>query len=194
MVNQKTNRGNPSKPTDISPKTIIAQTQSWIEKAVIGLSLCPFAKTVYVKEQIRYVVSGAKTPEALLPELEAELQFLIATDSNLIDTTLLIHPEALTDFLDYNVFLKTVDGALAKLKLVGEKQIASFHPQYQFSGTGLNDIENYTNRSPYPMLHLLREASVERAIASFPDAAGIADTNIETLRKLGLRGWQDLKI
>ncbi len=173
-------------------ETIIAATQLWLEKAVIGLNLCPFAKAVHVKKQIRYVVSSATTPEALLEELIAELRTLQDTDPEQIDTTLLIHPDVLTDFLDYNDFLDTVDLATAEPEFNDEFQVASLHPHYQFAGTKFDDIENYTNRSPYPTLHLLREASVDRAVDAFPDADHIADVNIETMNKLGHEGWEML--
>jgi hypothetical protein len=173
-------------------ETIIAATQLWLEKAVIGLNLCPFAKAVHVKKQIRYVVSTAATPEALLEELISELRALQDADPEKIDTTLLIHPYVLTDFLDFNDFLDTVDIAVAEPEFNDEFQIASLHPQYQFAGTVPDDIENYTNRSPYPTLHLLREESVDRAVAAFPDADQIVDNNVETLKELGHEGWKRL--
>jgi hypothetical protein len=173
---------------------IVTQTKAWLEKAVIGLDLCPFARTVHGRNQIRYVVSEAETPEALLAELIHELQALAAADPETIDTTLLIHPRVLTDFLDYNDFLGVAETAVEDLELSGILQIASFHPRYQFAGTGPDDIENYTNRSPYPILHLLREESVERAVAAFPDTSRIYEKNIETLRRLGLEGWKRLGI
>ncbi|HEX5363902.1 MAG TPA: DUF1415 domain-containing protein [Gallionella sp.] len=171
---------------------IIAATQLWLEKAVIGLNLCPFAKAVHVKKQIRYVVSAATTPEALLEDLMTELRRLQDTSPEEIDTTLLIHPYVLTDFLDFNDFLDTVDIAVAEPEFGDEFQVASLHPQYQFAGTAVDDIENYTNRSPYPTLHLLREDSVDRAVEAFPDADQIPDTNIETLKRLGHEGWAKL--
>jgi hypothetical protein len=170
----------------------IAVTRTWVEKAVIGLNLCPFAKAVHVKGQIRYVVSLAETPEALLEALIRELKFLAQADPEKIDTTLLIHPHALTDFLDFNDFLDVADAALENLELDGIIQVASFHPRYQFAGTGPDDIDNCTNRSPHPTLHLLREASIERAVETFPDTAAIFEKNIETLRRLGPDGWRDL--
>jgi hypothetical protein len=173
-------------------ETIIAATQLWLEKAVIGLNLCPFAKAVHVKKQIRYVVSTAATPEALLEELISELRALQDADPEKIDTTLLIHPYVLTDFLDFNDFLDMVDIAVAEPEFNDEFQIASLHPQYQFAGTVPDDIENYTNRSPYPTLHLLREESVDRAVDAFPDADKIVDNNIETMKKLGHEGWKRL--
>jgi hypothetical protein len=173
---------------------IIAATRNWLEKAVIGLNLCPFAKAVYVKEQVRYVVSNATTPEALLETLMDELQLLSDTDPEVTDTTLLIHPFVLGDFLDYNEFLDVADAAVEDMQLDGELQVASFHPEYQFADTDVNDISNYTNRAPYPILHLLREESIERAVAAFPEASEIFDKNIATLEKLGHDGWDKLDV
>jgi hypothetical protein len=161
---------------------------------VIGLDLCPFARAVHSRGQIRWVVSGAATPEELLADLLGELRTLADADPAAIDTTLLIHPAVLADFLDYNDFLAVADAALADLGLAGTLQIASFHPRYQFAGTAPDDVENCTNRSPYPILHLLREASVERAVAAFPDAAAIYEKNIATLRRLGVEGWRRLGV
>ncbi len=177
---------------DQSVENFIAVTQTWVEKAVIGLNLCPFAKAVHVKGQIRYAVSLAQTPEALHEALIRELEFLAQSDPENIDTTLLIHPHALTDFLDFNDFLGVADAVLEDLELDGIIQVASFHPRYQFAGTAPDDIDNFTNRSPYPTLHLLREASIERAVETFPDTATIFKKNIETLRRLGPDGWRDL--
>ncbi len=170
----------------------IEATQAWLEKAVIGLNLCPFAKAVHGKGQIRWVLSAATTVEALLTELMAELQVLAAADPERIDTTLLIHPHVLGDFLDYNDFLDVADAALEELGLDGTLQIASFHPQYQFAGTEADDAGNLSNRSPHPTLHLLREDSVERAVAAFPEAASIFERNIQTLQALGVDGWRRL--
>ena len=177
-----------------SNEAIIAATQTWLERAVIGLNLCPFAKAVHVKNQIRYVVSRATTHEELLNDLLNELELLAETPSEKIDTTLLIHPGVLADFLDYNDFLDVVDEALEDMDLDGELQIAGFHPRYQFADTQPDDIENFTNRSPYPMLHLLRESSVAIAVSAFPEADKIFDKNIETLRKLGHEGWDKLRL
>lgn len=171
---------------------IVSATQDWLEKAVIGLNLCPFAKAVHVKKQIRYVVSSATTEEALLADLMSELRHLQATDPELLDTTLLIHPRVLGDFLDYNDFLDLVDIATGEPEFGDAFQVASLHPLYQFAGTEVDDIENYTNRAPYPTLHLLREDSVDRAVDAFPDADRIADNNIEILNKLGHEGWAKL--
>jgi len=171
---------------------VLQETRAWLEKAVIGLNLCPFAKAVHVGGRIRYAVSQAETPEALLVDFRAELRVLADADPEEIETTLLIHPRVLTDFLDYNNFLDVADDALDELGLTGEIQIASFHPLYQFAGSDSDDIENYTNRSPYPMLHLLREESVERAVETFPETDQIYENNMETLRSLGLEGWRRL--
>lgn len=170
----------------------IAQTRRWLERAVIGLNLCPFAKAVYVKQQVRFVLSEATTTQALLDELVAELTLLSQTDAQAVDTTLLVHPHVLTDFLDYNDFLDRADAAIAALGLEGEIQVASFHPQYQFAGTYPDEMGNYTNRAPFPTLHLLREASIDRAVAAFPDPDVIVDRNIATLEKLGVEGWKRL--
>lgn len=180
---------NESLPSDTQ---VVTATIQWLERAVIGLNLCPFAKAVHVKKQIRYMVSAGTTPEHLLEDLIRELSFLAQTPAEEIDTTLLIHPGVLGDFADYNDFLDVADAALEELDLASDIQIASFHPRYQFAGTGPDDIDNYTNRSPYPMLHLLREASVTRAVKAKPDAALIFDQNIAKLREMGHDGWRKL--
>lgn len=171
---------------------IVAATRAWLERAVIGLQLCPFARAVYVNEQVRYAVSDAHNTEALCEALERELHTLVHTDASVLDTTLLIHPHVLTDFLDYNDFLDIAESTVEALGLEGVVQIASFHPAYQFAGTASDDVTNFTNRSPYPMLHLLREASVSRAVEAFPDAPNIYQRNIETMRRLGASGWAAL--
>jgi len=170
----------------------IAETRKWLEQIVIGLNLCPFAKVVYVKDQVRFVLSDATTPEALVEELAEELILLRDTPAEQIDTTLIVHPDVLTDFLEYNDFLDNADAAIEALDLQGILQVASFHPQYQFAGVAPDDVSNYTNRAPYPTLHLLREDSVERAVAAFPDPDVIVERNIETLDKLGIEGWTRL--
>ncbi|MDY0979936.1 DUF1415 domain-containing protein [Stenotrophomonas sp. CFBP8994] len=170
----------------------IAETRRWLEQIVIGLHLCPFAKAVYVKDQVRFVLSDATTVEALVEELAEELVLLRDTPAEQIDTTLIVHPDVLTDFLDYNDFLDNADAAIEALDLQGILQVASFHPQYQFAGVAPDDVSNYTNRAPYPTLHLLREDSVERAVAAFPDPDVIVERNIETLDKLGIEGWTRL--
>ena len=171
-------------------EAILAQTRAWIQKAVIGLTLCPFAKAVYDEDRIGYAVSAADNESALLDELEQALSALHSTPEHLCETALLIHPRVLADFADYNAFLDVADRKLDSLGLRGEIQIASFHPRYRFAGTTPDDIGNFTNRSPYPMLHLLRESSVARAVTAIPDAATIFERNIETLRGLGHNGWR----
>lgn len=171
---------------------VVAATRTWLEKAVIGLNLCPFAKAVHVHDRIRYCVSAATSEAQLLAELMTQLRALDDADPAQIETTLLIHPQVLADFADYNEFLARVDDAVRELGLEGVMQVASFHPRYQFEGTGPDDIENYTNRSPYPMLHLLRESSVERAVSTYPDTEDIYRRNIATLRALGHEGWRRL--
>ena len=171
---------------------VIATTRAWLEQAVIGLNLCPFAKAVYNKRQIRYRLSDARDTDTLFSVLCDELQTLAAADPDEIDTTLLIHPEVLGDFIEYNDFLSVADAAVRSFGLEGRIQIASFHPQYQFDNSQPDDIENYTNRSPYPMLHLLREESIERAVEGIANADEIVERNIETLRRLGIKGWRAL--
>jgi uncharacterized protein len=175
--------------TDAEP---IAATRRWLERAVIGLNLCPFAKAVHARGQIRWVLSDATTPQALLETLGEELLLLRDAPADAIDTTLLVHPRVLTDFLDYNDFLDTADALVESLGLDGVLQVASFHPGYQFAGSAPDDVENFTNRSPYPTLHLLREGSVSRAVETFPDPDVIVERNVETLRKLGVDGWRTL--
>jgi hypothetical protein len=176
----------------VTDEAAIAATKLWLERAVIGLNLCPFAKSVHVKNQIRYVVSAAKTPEELLSDVLDEFEVLAEASPAAIDTILLIHPQVLTDFLDYNDFLEVVDAALVDVELDGELQVASMHPQYQFADTEFDDITNYTNRSPYPTLHILREESIDKAVEAFPEAEQIFEKNIETMRKLGHEGWNAL--
>jgi len=173
-------------------EAVIAATREWVEKAVIGLNLCPFAKAVYVKNQVRFVVSTARHLDGLLEDLDHELDFLAAADPEAIDTTLLIHPTLLPDFLDFNDFTQLAEAAVGEHRLEGVIQIASFHPVFQFADMAPDDIGNYTNRAPYPTLHLLREASIARAVAAFPEVGTIYERNIETLKALGLAGWEAL--
>lgn len=173
---------------------IIAATRKWLERAVIGLNLCPFARSVHVKGQIRYVVSAAQAEEALLDDLVRELKFLTETAPEEVETTLLITPDVLSDFDDFANFLDLVEVVLRTQGLAGTLQVASFHPDYVFADAEPDDIANCTNRAPYPTLHLLREASLARATAAFPDAADIYERNIETLRQLGLEGWRALDV
>ena len=164
---------------------VIAVTTAWIENVVIGLNLCPFAKAIHVKQQLRYSVSFANNGEALLEEFKRELKKLVATRPDHIESTLLIHPNVLDDFQDYLHFLLLCDVTLEELELDGIVQVASFHPNYQFAGTAPDDVTNYSNRSPFPTLHLLRESSVTRAVESLPDAAAIYESNIVTLKRIG---------
>lgn len=173
---------------------VLTQTRHWLEKAVIGLNLCPFAKAVYVKNQVRLVVSHARHADDLLEELDRELDLLVATPAEEVDTTLLIHPTLFEDFLDFNDFLEIAEGVVDEHGLDGVVQLASFHPQFQFDGTEPDDISNYTNRAPFAILHLLREESVARAVAAFPEADAIFEQNIATLEKLGLDGWKALDL
>ncbi|MEN1942162.1 DUF1415 domain-containing protein [Luteimonas sp. MJ246] len=170
----------------------LEDTRRWLERAVIGLNLCPFAKAVVNKGQVRMVLSEARDEAALLEELGAELLRLRDTPAADIDTTLIVHPQVLGDFLDYNDFLESADALVSELDLEGVLQVASFHPQYQFADSQPDDIANYTNRSPWPTLHLLREDSVSRAVEAFPDPDEIVERNVETLQKLGHAGWRDL--
>jgi hypothetical protein len=173
---------------------IIAATRKWLERAVIGLNLCPFAKGVHAKGQIRYAVSTATSVAALLDDLERELRFLTDAAPELIDTTLLVLPEALSDFAEFADFLDLVEVVLMTHGLSGVLQVASFHPDYVFADAETGDLSNYTNRAPYPTLHLIREASLSKATAAFPESADIYLRNIDTLNKLGLAGWLALDV
>jgi len=175
-----------------SNQDVIDAVSTWLERAVIGLNLCPFAKAVHSRGQIRYIVSEATEPEQLVRDLTEELQHLHDCDPAVTDTTLLIHPRILQDFGEYNEFLGIAELILSSTGLEGEIQIASFHPDYQFADTHRDDITNFTNRSPYPILHLLREDSVARAVAAYPDPDDIYKRNIATLEKLGRTGWDAL--
>jgi hypothetical protein len=173
-------------------EAVASATVAWLEKAVIGLNLCPFARAVHATRRIRIIVTDASTPERLIDVLHTELEFLAEADPDDVETTLLVHPHVLGDFLDYNDFIDVADTVVDEAGLTGIVQVASFHPRYQFEGTAHDDIENFTNRSPYPTLHLLREESVERAVAAFGDTDRIFKANIETLRRLGREGWDRL--
>lgn len=176
----------------MNQEEVIAATRLWLEKAVIGLNLCPFAKSVYVRNQVRIVVSQARHLDGLLEDLDRELDLLAAADPAEIDTTLLVHPTLLPDFNDFNDFTVIAEAAVVEHDLEGILQVASFHPAFQFADTEPDDIGNYTNRSPFPTLHLIREESIARAVAVYPDAEAIYGRNIETLQKLGLAGWRAL--
>jgi hypothetical protein len=169
-----------------------ADVRRWLERAVIGLNLCPFAKAVYARNQVRIVVSDASTERALLEELGEEMALLRDTPAEQVDTTLLVHPQVLADFLDYNDFLDDADALVEAMGLDGVLQVASFHPRYQFAGTEPDDAENLTNRAPYPILHLLREDSVDRAVEAYPEPDSIIERNVETMRQLGPEGFSKL--
>ena len=166
----------------------------WLERAVIGLNLCPFAKGVHAKGQIHYVVSAATDAAALAQDLRRELADLAAAPAEVRDTTLLMAPDCLQDFLEFNDFLGVAEDVLDELDLDGTLQIASFHPQFQFAGTDAGDVTNCTNRAPYPTLHLLREDSIDRAVQAYPEAEAIYERNMEVLEQLGMPGWQALDV
>lgn len=177
----------------MTDEQVLADTHHWIEKAVIGLNLCPFARSVYVKNQVRIVVSRARHLDAFLDDLDQELDLLVNTPAEEVDTTLLVHPTLFPDFFVFNDFMGVVDDVVEEHGLDGVIQVASFHPQFQFAGVEPDDISNATNRAPFPTLHLLREDSVARAVASDGgDADAIVERNIQTLRALGASGWQAL--
>ena len=178
----------------MTDEEVLGKTRHWLEAVVIGLNLCPFAKAVYVKKQVRLVVSHARHADDLLEELDRELDLLVATPAEEIDTTLLIHPTLFEDFLDFNDFLEVAEGVVDEHELEGVVQLASFHPQFQFDGTEPDAISNYTNRAPFAILHLLREDSVERAVVAFPQTDAIFEQNIATLEKLGHAGWKALSL
>lgn len=178
--------------TDLSDDEVIAVTRQWVEKAVIGLNLCPFSHAPYRKGRVRLQVSQAQDVESLLQAVAEELQFLSQISEDEVETALLIHPHVLNDFLDFNDFLDLADALLEEMDLVGEWQIASFHPDYQFADSPPDDMANYTNRSPYPTLHFLRGSSIDRAVESMADTDSIYRRNIERLRGLGMTGWQAL--
>ena len=180
--------------TDPRDALVVEDTRRWVQRAVIGLNLCPFAKSVEVKQQVRYVVSHASGTKPLLADLKRELLALVAADPAVLDTTLLVVPDGFAEFLDFNAMLDRADKLLVDLDLDGVLQIASLHPQYQFADTEPDDITNFTNRAPYPTLHLLREDSVDRAVAAFPNAEAIFETNMQTMQDLGPAGWAALGV
>jgi hypothetical protein len=180
----------PSERADLITKDMVR----WLERAVIGLNLCPFAKGVHAKGQIHYVVSAATGAEALAQDLRRELADLAAAPAEVRDTTLLMAPDCLQEFLEFNDFLGVAEDVLEELDLDGTLQIASFHPQFQFAGTDAGDVTNCTNRAPYPTLHLLREDSIDRAVQAYPEAEAIYERNMEVLEQLGMPGWQALDV
>ncbi len=177
---------------DLESELIIPRSIAWLELAVIGLNLCPFAKAVHVKRKICWTLSAASDVDALLLDLRAALLDLNTTAIDQLETTLLIHPHVLADFADYNDFLALADALIVELELDGVLQIASFHPNYCFADAHPNDLSNATNRSPYPMLHLLREDSISTAVAIYPDANEIVERNQATLSRLGQAKWETL--
>jgi hypothetical protein len=172
----------------------IEDTQKWLMEAVIGLNLCPFAKVVAVKDRVRYRVCLSSVSQDVLQMLADELQFLVSADASVVETTLLIAPYALPDFLDFNEFLSECNTLLESQGLEGELQVADFHPDYQFAGEAPDAMGHFTNRAPYPTLHLLRESSLDEAVAVYPDAALIFERNIASLESLGVQGWADLGV
>lgn len=171
--------------TATSQQSAIIQVRNWVESVVVGLDLCPFARSVLVDDRIRFAASDATSEEQLLMDLHDELKRLV--EDNSVETTLLIHPGVLQEFDAYNQFLDFADSLLADMGMEGEYQIASFHPHYQFHDTDPDDVGNYTNRSPHPMLHLIREASLEKAIANYPNPELIPQRNIRRLEELGVK-------
>jgi hypothetical protein len=171
---------------------VLFNTQLWLEKAVIGLNLCPFAKAVHIKNRVRYAISAAQNENEVFDELMHEISILKTQSSSEIDTTLLIHPQALIDYVDFHLFQQRSHTALKKSKSQGLIQIATFHPHFQFSNTDKDDLENFTNRAPYPIHHLLRESSIQKAVEAFPDASAIYEKNIQTMNTLGISGWKGL--
>lgn len=174
--------------------TVSEHTKQWLEKAVIGLNLCPFAKAPHVKNLVRIVVSEARHLDGFLEDLDRELQLLGNTPASELETTLLVHPTLFPDFETFNQMLEIADDAVVENELEGIVQIAPFHPDFQFEGTEADNISNYTNRSPYPTLHLIREDSIAKAAEVFPDASAIFDRNIALLEKMGHEGWDKLDI
>ena len=168
-----------------SLQAVLTPVQRWLEQGVIGLNLCPFARAVHVKGQIRWVVlSGVSDPEDLRQHVRAELQHLAGTQASQIDTTLIILPDALADFVDFGLFVEGLNPLLKREGLKGVLQIASFHPQFEFAGEDPASVSHYTNRSPYPVIHLLREASMSAAIEKFGDTDRIWQSNIDRLASM----------
>ncbi|HVE53106.1 MAG TPA: DUF1415 domain-containing protein [Ramlibacter sp.] len=176
------------------PACAVADMQRWLERAVVGLNLCPFAKAVLVKQQVHFAVATVDDPEAILDAFERELHALVAIDAQERDTTLLVIPQGMDDFLAFHDLAQRAERLVRKRGCEGVVQVASFHPRFVFAGTQEDDITNFTNRAPYPTLHLLREESVDRAVAAFPDASAIYEANQETLRRLGPQGWKALDV
>jgi hypothetical protein len=172
----------------------IADTRRWLERAVVGLNLCPFAKAVMVKQQVHYAVANAGDAASILQDLQRELDAIVSLPARERDTTLLVIPQGMEDFLDFNDLVGRAERLVRKRGLEGVIQVASFHPRFVFAGVQEEDITNHTNRSPYPTLHLLREESIDRAVAAFPDAADIYEKSMDVLRTLGREGWDALDV
>ena len=175
-------------------ESAVADTRRWLERAVVGLNLCPFAKAVLAKEQVHFAATEADDARGILEDFARELDALVALDAGVRDTTLLVIPAGMEDFLTFNDVVTRAERLVRKRGLEGVVQVASFHPEFVFADAGEDDITNYTNRAPHPTLHLLREASMARAVAAFPDASAIYEANMETLRRLGPQGWTDLDV
>lgn len=157
----------------------------WLEEVVIGLNLCPFAKRPFEQQQVHFAVSHARSEAELLETLHQQAQQLIEKPASERETTVLIIENFLQDFLDYNQFLDLAEGLLEQMNWQDELQIASFHPDYQFAGTHPEDAENLTNRAPFPILHLIRQASIEKVLAHYPqDPESIFENNIQTMQNL----------
>jgi uncharacterized protein len=171
--------------TTDTAESVALQTREWLQRLVIGLNLCPFAQKPLAAGLVAIVVSDAATEEALLRDLDTQLNRLDTTPASELETTLLVAPAMLDNFLDYNDFIGRAEDHLSDTDFAGHYQIASFHPHYQFAGTRPDDAENHTNRAPYPTLHLLREASLEQALATFPHPEQIPERNIATMNRLG---------
>ena len=193
MTSSATNAAK-APPHSESTDTYVQDTVRWLERAVIGLNLCPFAKSVHVKGQIHYVVTLATIAEDVLAALREELQGLANAPAEVRDTTLVVVPHCLHDFLDFNDFVGDVEDVVHDMGLEGTVQVASFHPQFHFAGTDADDVTNCTNRAPYPTLHLLREASIDRAVSIFPEAETIFERNMEVLEEMGMAGWLALDV
>ena len=180
--------------TEPDDAQVADDTRRWLQRAVIGLNLCPFAKSVDVKGLVHYAVTRSVGFKDLLADLKSEFNALAAAEDTVRDTTLFIAPDGLQDFLEYNDFLAQANRLLAKMGFDGVFQLASLHPQYQFADAPADAITNFTNRSPYPTLHLIREASIDRAVKAFPHAEAIFETNMRTMERIGHDGWEALGV
>jgi uncharacterized protein len=172
----------------------VADTRRWLERAVVGLNLCPFAKAVLAKQQVHVTATEAEDAQGVLEDFARELDALVAIAPAERDTTLLVIPRGMEDFLTFNDLVGRAERLVRKRGLEGVVQVASFHPRFVFADADEDDITNYTNRAPHPALHLLREESIDRAVAAFPDAAAIYEANMATLQRLGPEGWAALDV